>query len=758
MIGLTLGTWSAALSLAPVAWLLAACGRLPVATTLALTLGLCVAVPPARPASSVGTARKRVLLRGEVHETRAPTRAGRWVLLRVPEPTHAGHRRWLLWEVWVPTRVARPADLVAGARLDLLVRSRDGLRPGVAARLRADALWLRVRESGGGLGAWVERLRDRGCAQLEAQLDDADAGLARAMLLGSREGLAREDRARFRNTGQGHLLAVSGVHVGLLVALVLLLVRWLGLGSRARSLCALATVALYVPVVGAPPSALRAGLAVCLHQAGVLLDRRPGALAILSWVLLLILATTPPTLFSAALQLSVAAVLAILLLAPCLGAPWGRPEPLGDLVRRRARPLRTAMAISMAAHIGTAPWLAEHLGELCPFAPWIAMAAVPLTSLLVASGLLLLLLAALGPLSRLPAVAFEQVAEGLRALLDLAQLLGARALPVASPGLAGWALYLLGYALLLGRRLRSGLLAQVLFHVWLLGAGSQDSAAPPSPGPAYDAAPMLAAPHLDAARWLEIWPVAAGLCAFAVLSARPLGWLTPGGAAAAWVLGCAATWALGVEALAALLAPFVVATLLGRLSGGPRHAARTARQVLANGSGAGLGVLLAACGLPEAGAAALLGGLACLGADTCATEIGTRYGTRPFQLAGRRALAAGESGAVTQAGLLASLAGALLAPLAFGLSTGSMAMLLPAALCGFVGALLDSVLGATLQFRGRDPVSGRLSEATEGGSGARLVHVSGWRWLGNDAVNLVSALFSALLAVALLGLGRAGGA
>ena len=128
-----------------------------------------------------------------------------------------------------------------------------------------------------------------------------------------------------------------------------------------------------------------------------------------------------------------------------------------------------------------------------------------------------------------------------------------------------------------------------------------------------------------------------------------------------------ATASLGYGAFAALLAPFLVATLLGRLPGRPRERGRSLAQVLANGLPALLGALVAFLGARGDGAALLVGGLACLGADTCATEIGTRYGGTPRALLGGRALAPGESGGVTLAGLLASAGGALLAPLAYAL-------------------------------------------------------------------------------------------
>ena len=229
---------------------------------------------------------------------------------------------------------------------------------------------------------------------------------------------------------------------------------------------------------------------------------------------------------------------------------------------------------------------------------------------------------------------------------------------------------------------------------------------------------------------------------------RPFAWLRPAGAAAACALGAAAWLAFSAAGLAALLATFLVSTLLGRLPGGAREGARTLRQVAANGLVPLAGAVLALVGHGAAGWAAFLGGLACLGADTSATEIGTRYGGTPRSPVTGRPMRAGESGGVTPWGLVASVAGGAIAPLAaWALGAGGARTVGLVALAGVAAALLDSVLGATVQFRGRDRTTGEVTEERAAAS----ERVSGLAWLDNDAVNLVASLAGALLAVAFAG-------
>jgi uncharacterized membrane protein len=276
---------------------------------------------------------------------------------------------------------------------------------------------------------------------------------------------------------------------------------------------------------------------------------------------------------------------------------------------------------------------------------------------------------------------------------------------------------------------------------WAGGAGTAE-------GPGYHPARLKpGAPSLSHGS-LALFAV--GLLLFAAATVRPLAWLTAGGAAGAWVLGTATVWRFGTAGFAALFAPFVLATVLGKLPGGPRAPARTLRQVAANGMPALVGCALDLAGLPAAGLALFLGGLACLGSDTCATEVGTRYGGEPRSLFGGRPLRRGESGGVTGAGLLASAGGAFLAPAAFAAVVPTpLSVVGLAAAAGFAGALLDSLLGGTLQYRGKDPGTGATVEATHV-RGARTERVSGLRALDNDAVNLVAGLAAGLLAVALL--------
>jgi ComEC/Rec2-related protein len=654
----------------------------------------------------------------------------------------------------------RDADLSPGARV--AAEARLAWRGGVLLARVHDRRALRVLASAGRLRSALARIRRRADHTLARALPPRDAGLARALLLGDRGRLDRRDRTLFRHTGQAHLLAVSGLHVGLLLAGLVGLLRLLGLGLRATWALGLLAAVFLVPFTGAPPSAVRAGLGAAAWFGARLLGRTPRGLGVLALVAVLVLVHRPAGVEALSFQLSFAAVLGILLIAPRLRVRLVRPRPVvqGLLPPRRA-PLRTALSVSAAAWIVTAPLVAAHMGRFCPTGPLLALLTIPLTALLLATGSVVLAAGACPPLAAALGWGFRLAAGALRLLLEGAGHAGLQAWPVGRPTALWVALYLGALGVALARRGRASTSAALLVAVCLaalalppgatpLVARRAEAGAPPG---AYDApaVPSLpTTPGACAGDLPTLLAFTAGLLGFALLAVR-LRWLDAGGAAAAWVLGVVATWQLGAAGLAALLAPFLGATLLGRLPRAARAPPRTLRQVLCNGAPALLGLLLAASRRPDLGVPVFLGALACLGADTCATEVGVRYGGTPRALLGGRTLRRGESGGVTAVGLAASVLGAALAPAAYLFLAGGgwpRAGLMAAA--GVGAGLLDSLLGGTLQFRGRHPHSGDLTEQPFVG-GAPTEAVSGWRWLDNDAVNLLAGLAGGALGLALTG-------
>jgi uncharacterized protein (TIGR00297 family) len=255
---------------------------------------------------------------------------------------------------------------------------------------------------------------------------------------------------------------------------------------------------------------------------------------------------------------------------------------------------------------------------------------------------------------------------------------------------------------------------------------------------------------------------AVGLAGAAAISlaARQVRALSPSGALAATAVGGTVVAGSGVRGGGMLLAFFISSSLLGRLPAGDhleqrRGRERDAIQVMANGGVAA--ILALASSLPWERTRALFsagfgGAVATAAADTWATEIGSRSGAQPRSILTRQPTSPGASGGVTVAGIAASaVAAALIARLAplpvtttaQHPSTRTFAI----ALGGFTGALVDSLLGATVQeVRFCDSCFVETEELLHR-CGAQTRAMRGARWCDNDMVNAIATAAGASTAI-----------
>ena len=230
--------------------------------------------------------------------------------------------------------------------------------------------------------------------------------------------------------------------------------------------------------------------------------------------------------------------------------------------------------------------------------------------------------------------------------------------------------------------------------------------------------------------------------------------LSASGALAAVMMGTlavAVSWAWG----ALIVAYFVIASVVSRLGGDAKRRAssiidkpgpRDAAQVLANGgvfAAAALAMLMRPNDIWFALGA---GALAASAGDTWATEIGTAVGGEPRSILTLKRVPRGTSGGMSAAGTAAAAAGAALVALVsrgLGLSTSAS---VGVALAGFVGALVDSLIGATLQARAWCDRCGASTERAVHDCGQSTRLAGGLAWMNNDVVNFLSGLAGGLLA------------
>lgn len=262
---------------------------------------------------------------------------------------------------------------------------------------------------------------------------------------------------------------------------------------------------------------------------------------------------------------------------------------------------------------------------------------------------------------------------------------------------------------------------------------------------------------------LEVLVLAAVLAAGFAGGARRAGFLDRSGAAAGAALAFLVVgfggWAWAVPSLIF----FVLSSLLSRVgrrrkeASERRHAkgsVRDAGQVLANGGVGGVLLLLYALHPAELFYWGFLGAFAAAAADTWATELGQLSRARPRLLLVGPPVPKGTSGGISPVGLGAAAAGALAVAAGGGLAAGEAlpaastagGVLLVAA-SGWLGSVVDSLAGATLQAVYLDPSTQETTERSRGPGGAYPL-VRGRPWLDNDGVNLLATAAGALAAMA----------
>lgn len=321
------------------------------------------------------------------------------------------------------------------------------------------------RDGGGpGFAAAVAGLRQVIGERVMAALPAPEGAVARALMTGERGAIPERVMAAMRDSGMAHLLAISGLHIGLVAGLLyfglralLALVPPLALRWPIKKVAAAVGIfgaAAYAVVAGAPIPTQRAFLMVGLVLLAVLLDRRGLGIRTVAWAALVILLVQPESLLGASFQLSFAAVTALVAVY----------EEIGDMRNRRRRQ-RPAMILKPFAYLGgvavstliagavTAPFAVFHFNRLAVFGLAANLGAVPVTALWIMPWAVVAFL--LMPLG-LESLALVPMGWGISAVVTIAETVaawpGAVNLLPAMPDWALAAIVLGGLWLFLWRR------------------------------------------------------------------------------------------------------------------------------------------------------------------------------------------------------------------------------------------------------------------------------------------------------------------
>ena len=252
---------------------------------------------------------------------------------------------------------------------------------------------LRKIEAGNLVAKSASSLRVSLDSLLWRYLDAQTAPLASAMLLGNRQQLDQLTRDNFMLSGTVHLLAISGLHVGILASLILMLSR-IGLLSRRKGLLmTILFVALYAWLVEFRPPVTRAAILISIFCYCRWIGRTPFSFNILALAAIVVLAINPVELFGPGAQLSFLAV-GTLIYARHWIAPPRSEDPIDRLIEN-SRPwhersirylgsrMYMAFAVSAIIWLFAFPAVANQFHIVAP----IALIANPLLLIPITTGL-----------------------------------------------------------------------------------------------------------------------------------------------------------------------------------------------------------------------------------------------------------------------------------------------------------------------------------------------------------------------------------
>jgi len=239
----------------------------------------------------------------------------------------------------------------------------------------------------------IFRVRHKLRELINKYLPAQEAGILTGVLLGDRSDIDKNLNDRFIKTGTVHILAISGMNVGFIAAIFIMLMGFLRLPRMFIYLISCVLLIAYAVLTGANISVIRATIMVSALLIGLAFSRRVDILNCLGLSGIIILLKNPSAIFDPGFQLSFAAVISIIIFVPQfekIFLPFGKTyQPIKYLI--------DSITVSLAAWLGIIPIIAYHFNIISPICIAANIPVVLLSFLITAGGLAFLAAALVWP-------------------------------------------------------------------------------------------------------------------------------------------------------------------------------------------------------------------------------------------------------------------------------------------------------------------------------------------------------------------------
>ena len=246
-------------------------------------------------------------------------------------------------------------------------------------------------------GIGLERLRHAITQRIIAGLPGQEGAVAAALMTGDRSAISEHLMDAMRNSGLAHLLAISGLHIGLVAGIVFVglrammaLVPPLALNFQIKKIAAAVSIVgafAYALIAGATIPTQRAVVMVGLMLVAVLVDRRALSVRLVAWAALIVLLVQPESLLGASFQMSFGAVIALIAAYEVISQrdrfanhdrgglpPW---------LRKAGLYVAGVALTTLIAGTATAPFALYHFNRFADYGLAANIVAVPVTALWV---------------------------------------------------------------------------------------------------------------------------------------------------------------------------------------------------------------------------------------------------------------------------------------------------------------------------------------------------------------------------------------
>lgn len=239
--------------------------------------------------------------------------------------------------------------------------------------------------------------REKALELVEKNFNKQTAPIAKALLVGYKQDLDPDSKLAFARSGLSHIMAVSGLHVGFIVAPFWIIIPYFWTRKHGSVIGLMTLVLLlicYAGITGFSPSVMRASVMAGFLSYGKLFHRVNDSINLTAAAAIVLLVIDPSQLFEIGFQLSFAAVLIILLILPVIQ----NILPYWVRVRWYGKPLMVII-VSLVVQFGLYPLQVHYFGEISLVSPIANALFVPLLGIVVPLSLVSLFITALVPLA-----------------------------------------------------------------------------------------------------------------------------------------------------------------------------------------------------------------------------------------------------------------------------------------------------------------------------------------------------------------------